>query len=146
MENINLEKDENKVSREIAVKEIQSFIKSEADLDKKDYEIETDYPQMLKAVELGLLVFDKGKPKFTLKDPVLTEEGNPAIDNNLITFRSRIKPTQLAEIMKGVDLTKNQLEYSLRAHAYLIQQPKAMLDKFSKFDYRVIDQISTVFL
>jgi hypothetical protein len=141
---INLEKNENKVSKEIAIKEVQKFIRDEADLDKKDHEIESDYPQIIRAVELGLLIFENGKPKFTLKNPIKNDEGDIALGE--ITFRSRIKPTQLAEIMKGVDLTKNQLEYSLRAHAYLIGQPKAMLDKFSKFDYRVIDQISTVFL
>lgn len=137
---------ENKVEREIAIEEIQKFVeKHEGGKKKEDYQIENDYPQMLQAIEWGLLSFDdEMKPTLKLKDPVMTTDNEVAVDT--ITFRTRIKPTQLAEVMKGVDLAKNQLEYSLRCIAYLTGQAKAMLDKFSKFDYKVIDQISTVFL
>lgn len=136
---------ENKVTKEIAIKELQDFVEYHTDVKKPEDQIEDHYPQLVKAVELGLLSFDeKQKPTFKLKEPIKNDDGDISVEE--ITFRTRIKPTQLSDIMKGVDLTKNQIEYSLRAHAFLTGQAKAMLDKFSKFDYKVIDQISTVFL
>lgn len=137
---------ENKVATEMAIKEVRDFVETYDDGKRKeDWQIENDYPQLLRAVELGLLVFDdKKKPTLTLKEPIMNDDNEVSVD--VITFRTRIKPTQLAEVMKGVDLSKNQLEYSLRCIAYLTGQAKGMLDKLGKFDYKVIDQVSTVFL
>ena len=137
--------DDEKVSKEIAIKEIQKFVLEHDGAKKEDWQIENDYPQMLQAVQEGNLVFnDKMIPKLTLKEAIMNTEGEESVSE--IDFRTRIKPTQLAEIMKGVDLGKNQMEYSLRVISYLTKQPRAMLDKFGKFDYKVIDQISTVFM
>lgn len=136
---------ENKVPTDQAIAELQLFVEKYDGKVKKDYEIENDYPQVLEAVEKGLLSFDEDlKPTLRLKDPIKNTEGEVSVSE--ISFRTRIKPTQLSDIMKGLDIGKNQLEYSLRIHAYLTGQPKAMLDKFSKFDYKVIDQLSTVFM
>lgn len=137
---------ENKIATEMAIKEVRDFVETYDDGKRKeDWQIENDYPQLLRAVELGLLVFDdKKKPTLTLKEPIMNDDNEVSVD--VITFRTRIKPTQLAEVMKGVDLSKNQLEYSLRCIAYLTGQAKGMLDKLGKFDYKVIDQVSTVFL
>lgn len=134
-----------KVSKEIAVQEVMDFVEYHLDIVKKDYEIESDYPQIVKAIEDGRLSFNEKKiPTLVLKEPILNAEGQVSLDT--ITFRTRIKPTQLAEVMKGVDLQKNQLEYSLRALSYLTGQVRAMLDNFGKIDYKTIDQIATVFL
>ena len=134
-----------KVSKEVAVQEVMDFVEYHLDVVKKDYEIESDYPQIVKAIEDGRLSFNEKKiPTLVLKEPILNTEGQVSLDT--ITFRTRIKPTQLAEVMKGVDLQKNQLEYSLRALSYLTGQVRAMLDNFGKVDYKTIDQIATVFL
>lgn len=136
---------EEVVSKEIAIAELQQFVEKWDDKKKEDWQIEQDYPDVLKAMQLGLLVLDKDlKPKLTLKNPILTDEGNVALDT--IEFRTRIRPQQLSDIMKGLDIGKNQIEYTLRCFSFLTQQPKAMIDKLEKFDYKVIDQISTVFL
>ena len=133
------------LSKEQAIKEIQKFVQEHDSKKKEDYQIEDEYPHVVEAVTLGLLSFDKDlKPKFTLRNPILNEEKEIAVAE--IEFRTRIKPQQLADIMKGLDIAKNQIEYTLRCLAYLTKQPKAMLDKFSKFDYKVIEQVSTVFL
>lgn len=133
------------VSEEIAIQEMQDFVEKWDDKKKKDWEIQDLYPQVLIAIQEGLLVIgaDK-KPVFTLKYPIKTDEGNVALD--VVTFRTRIRPQQLSDIMKGLDISKNQIEYTLRCFAFLTGQPISMLNKLEKFDYKVIDQISTVFL
>ena len=94
---------------------------------------------------LGLLYFDDSmKPSYVLKYPIKNEEGEDSITQ--IDFRTRIKPNDLANVMKGLDIAKNQIEYTLRCLSYINKQNKAMLDKFEKFDYKVIEQVSTVFL
>lgn len=134
-----------KVTKEIAIKEMQKFVEKYDDKQKEDYEIENDYPTAIEAITRGLLVFDnESNPTYTLKDPIRNSEGDIAVDK--IDFRTRIKPQQLSDIMKGLDISKNQIEYTLRCLAYITKQPKAMLDKFEKFDYKVIEQVSTVFL
>ena len=136
---------EDVVSKEIAIQELQSFVEKWDDKKKEDWQIEQDYPDVLKAMQLGLLVLDKDlKPKYTLRYPILTDEQNVALGE--VEFRTRIRPQQLSDIMKGLDIGKNQIEYTLRCFSFLTQQPKAMIDKLEKFDYKVIDQISTVFL
>lgn len=140
-----MEQENQKVSEEIAIKEIQKFVEEFEGVKKDDWQVKDHYPQMLQAIQEGNLVFDdKSKPRLTLKQPIMNDDGEVSLSE--IDFRTRIKPTQLAEIMKGVDLSKNQLEYSLRAISYLTKQSRVMLDKFGKFDYKVIDQIATVFL
>lgn len=135
----------NKVPTEVATKEIQDFVYENMDVKKQDFEIAQDYPQMLKAVEQGYLTFDdKHHPVLTLKEPIKNDEDIVTLSE--VKFRNRIKPSQLKEIMKGLDISKNQIEYLHRQLAYITFQPVAMLDKFSKFDYKVIDQIATVFL
>jgi len=133
------------VSEEIAIKEMQDFVEKWDDKKKKDWEIQDLYPQVLIAIQEGLLVIgaDK-KPVFNLKYPIKTDEGNVALD--VVTFRTRIRPQQLSDIMKGLDISKNQIEYTLRCFAFLTGQSISMLNKLEKFDYKVIDQISTVFL
>lgn len=136
---------ENKIPKETAIEEIKKFVYENLDVKKQDYEIESDYPQMLKAVELGLLTFDdKNHPTLVLKEPIKNDDGDVSLSE--VKFRNRIKPSQLKEIMKGLDIQKNQVEYVQRQLAYISMQSVAMLDKFSRFDYKVIDQISTVFL
>lgn len=136
---------EEVIEKGIAIKEIQKFVEIHDDQKKPDYQIETDYPQAIKAVCLGLLTFDEHyNPKYKLKNPI-NENGDFPIKD--INFRTRIKPTDLANIMKGVNIAQNQLEYTMRAFTYIARlESKAMLDLLSKFDYKVIEQISTVFL
>ena len=134
-----------KVSKENSIIEVQNFIFKYDERKKEDWEVENDYPHLLDAVQEGLVVFDENsKPIQTLKTPIKNENDEVAVSE--IEFRTRIKPNDLANIMKGVDISKNNVEYILRAQSYIIKQPKAMLDKFGKFDYKVIEQICSVFM
>lgn len=136
---------DKKVNKENAIKEIQAFVLKYDERSKEDWEIENDFAYLLDAVQDGNVVFDEDlKPKLTLKTPILNEDKEVSVSE--IIFKTRIKPLDLANIMKGVDIAKNNVEYILRAQSYLIMQPKAMLDKFGKFDYKVIEQLSSVFM
>ena len=136
---------EKVVSKENAIKEIQAFVLKYDERSKEDWEIENDFAYLLDAVQDGNVIFGEDlKPKLTLKTPIKNEDGEISVSE--INFKTRIKPLDLANIMKGVDIAKNNVEYILRAQSYLIMQPKAMLDKFGKFDYKVIEQLSSVFM
>lgn len=134
-----------KVPEAQAILEVQNFVKKWDSKLKKEWEIKDDYPNLLQAIQFGLVSFDKDlKPVLKLKDPVLNDKEEVALGQ--IVFRTRIKPQELANVMKGLDISKNQVEYTLRCFAFLTGQPIAMIDKFSKFDYKVVEQLSTVFL
>ena len=136
---------DRKITKEQAIQEIQKFVEKYDDKKKLDWEVENDYPHVIEAIMLGLLYFDDSmKPSYVLKYPIKNEEGEDSITQ--IDFRTRIKPNDLANVMKGLDIAKNQIEYTLRCLSYITKQPKAMLDRFEKFDYKVIEQVSTVFL
>jgi hypothetical protein len=133
------------ITKEMAIQEIQKFIEKFEETKKDEFKVENDYPQVIQAMQSGLLSFNSDSiPSFKLKYPILNEDKQVALDS--VSFRTRIKPTQLRDIMKGLDIGKNQIEYTLRCLAYITGQPVAMLDKLEKFDYKVIEQVSTVFL
>ena len=135
----------NKVQKEVAILEMQKFVEKWDDVKKEDYEIEKDYPHVLQAIQEGFLVIGPDmKPQLKLKYPIKTDEGNIAWED--VNFRTRIRPNDLAEITKGLDIGKFQVEYTLRCFAYLTGESKGMLNKLEKFDWKVIEQLATVFL
>ena len=134
---------EDLVSKEMALQEIHDFVEKYNYESKKADELEEEYPQVLKAIQKGLLVFKDGKPFYTLLVPILTDAG--AKDLETVEFRTRLKPSQLAAITKGLNVAKQQMEYTLRCLSYIIKKEKVYLDKFDKFDYKVIEQVATVF-
>lgn len=138
-------KKEDVIVEEVAIKELQKYVETFKHEEVEDWKIKDDYPQLLKALRKGLVEFDKDmKPSYKLAFPIKTDEGNIAVSD--ITFRTRIKPSDLANITKGLDVPKHQFEFIIRSLCYITGETKTMLDKFDWFDYKVIEQISTVFL
>lgn len=83
-------------------------------------------------------------PVLTLKKPITLESG--AIDQDKIIFLTRIPKSKLASLSKGFDIIKNPIGFANVLTCYLIQQPApAMLDKYSKVDIKVIDQLTGLF-
>lgn len=136
----------NKVPEEQAVMEVKAFAEYHKEKGIADEKITEDYPDIIEAVKLGLLVFDDEQtPTLTLKKPVKTTEGNVALDR--IVFKTRIRASEKEKLTKGIDLEGEQVLLLNKLKAFFMQQPKAYLDKLeSKFDERVIDQICTVFM
>lgn len=133
------------LSKEVAIKEVRSFLERfNRRKNFTDDKIEEDYPDLLEAVQLGLVVFDDKKmPTFTLESPVKNDEGEVVVKD--VTFKTRIKPSTKADLAHGIDLRKDAAKYSLNVISYIVDQPRAMLDKFEPFDYDVIQQVSSVF-
>ena len=107
-------------------------------------ELEETYPDILDAIMDGFLSFDgTGLPVLKLKDPIKNEAGTVSLSE--LNFRTRIKPTTLRDLAKGIDLKKDPIGLNLKMIAYITDQTEVMVDNYSRYDYEVISQICTVF-
>lgn len=132
------------VSKEVALNELEKFINSFVKKPVQKDQLENVYPDILDAIMDGFVLFDEsGLPKYKLKFPIKNDEGNVSLSE--ISFRTRIKPTQLAEIAKGLNLQTDVLTLQLRMTTFIIDQPVAVLDKFERYDLDAINQIASVF-
>lgn len=132
------------VSKEVALLELESFINKYVKKPVPSNELEDTYPDALEAITDGLLSFDsEGLPKLELKYPIKDDAGNVAVSG--VGFRTRIKPTELAKLAQGLHPQKEVFMLQLRMTSFIIEQPIAMLDKFSRYDYDVISQVASVF-
>jgi hypothetical protein len=132
------------VSKEVALEELERFVNKFVKKPVPSNELEDTYPDVLEAITDGFLSFDvESMPKLKLKFPIKDEEGNVAVSD--ITFRTRIKPTELAEIAKGLHPQKEVFMLQLKMTSHIIDQPVKMLDKFERYDYDVINQVASVF-
>jgi hypothetical protein len=137
--------EEFKIAEEVAITELKTFIEYHLDETIDESQVAKDYKEVLKAMQRGLLnVSDMDAPVLTLKTPVKTESGT--VDQDHITFLTRIPKSKLASLSKGFDIIKNPIGFANVLTAYLIQQPAvAMLDKYGKADIKVIDQLTGLF-
>ena len=132
------------ISKEVALTELEQLINRFVKKPVPFEELEETYPDILDAIMDGFLYFDgTGVPVLKLKDPIKNDKGDVSVSE--INFKTRIKPTTLADIAKGLDLKKEPLMLQLKMVSYIIDQPVQMLDKFERYDYDVISQIATVF-
>lgn len=137
-------KNKTVISKEIALNDLEVFVNKFVKKPVAKEELEETYPDVLDAIMDGYLSFDEaGLPVLKLKDPIKNESGDVAVSE--IKFRTRIKPTVLADLAKGLNPQKEVFTLQLRMTAYIIDQPVQMLDKFERYDYDVINQVATVF-
>lgn len=132
------------ISKEVALKELEQlvnrFVKKPVSNDK----LEETYPDILDAIMDGYLSFDgMGVPVLKLKDPIKLEDGS--ILHSEINFRTRIKPLTLANIAKGLNPQTEVFMLQLKMTSFIIDKDVEMLDNFSRYDWDVIQQVSTVF-
>jgi hypothetical protein len=133
----------DKVTKEIALDELGEFVETYTYERPENWKLEDEYPQVLKAIQKGLIVFVDNKPTYSLVFPIKTDSGEIHVSE--CVFRTRIKPSQLAAITKGLNVAKQQVEYTLRCLSYVTGQSRTMIDKFEKFDYKVMEQVASVF-
>lgn len=132
------------VSKEVALEDLEKFVNSFVKKPVPANELEESYPDVLDAIMDGFLSFDENSlPKLKLKNPIKSEEGTVVLSD--VTFRTRIKPTTLADLAKGLHPQKEVFTLQLKMTSYIIDQPIAMLDKFDRYDYDVISQVASVF-
>jgi hypothetical protein len=137
--------EEFKIAEEVAITELKTFIEYHLDDTIDESQVARDYKEVLKAMQRGLLdITDMDAPVLTLKKPITLDNGS--VDQTKIVFLTRIPKSKLASLSKGFDIMKNPIGFANLLTAYLIQQPSvAMLDKYSKVDTKVIDQLTGLF-
>lgn len=136
--------EEFKVAEDVAIQDVKAFVEFHKEESFEDEKIKEDYPDVIKAVQRGLMTFDEEQtPVFRLRSPLKTESGGIALDE--VTFKTRIIESDKARLAKGIDFKNDTFTFLSKLKAYYIGQPVALLDKMGKFDLRVIDQVSSVF-
>lgn len=131
---------------DIALQEIKAFAEYHKDEELTDEKVKEDYPDLIKAKQLGVLdTTDAKRPVLQLREPIKTESG--AIDTSTINFRTRLKPSDQERLAKGIDFAKDGVKYTNICRAYFAQLASPLLlDSLSKFDLKVIDQASALFM
>lgn len=133
-----------KMAEDLAIKEVSEFVELFAMAEQTEEEISDNYPQVVQAVRLGLLILNNENATFTLKDPLKTESGSIALSE--FQFKTRIPFSEKKKLSSGINMQKERYEYFGRVMAYTIGQPVAILDKIKPFDLKVIEQLSTLFI
>jgi len=132
----------NKISEEIAVKEIHEYLSNFVD---GEINVKSDYPKTLDAVMCGRLVFsDDLVPTYTLLQPI---NKGTEFEKKELVFKTRVKPTDTAYLAKGIDLKNDSVRYSLVLIAHIIGLPTINeLDNLSKKDYSFVQELAPVFM
>lgn len=140
-----------KVATSVAISEVEVFLKKHLSKEYRrglmtEEKVKEDYLDVIEAVEDGLLVFEKGRPVYTLRVPLF--EG--AEDSSLVVktvngIRSRIKEADRALVMDGIDIEKKQGTFVLKMLSFITQLSLTELKQLEKEDYRVLQQIASVF-
>lgn len=133
------------VSKDVALDDLEGFVNHYSKKPVERSTLSDSYPDVLDAIMEGHLSFDENQvPKLKLKNPIKGEDsGNIALDS--LDFKTRIKPSDKANLGKGLSITTDILTYQLRITAHIIGQPIAILDKLSPYDYDVVSQVASVF-
>jgi len=132
------------ISKEVALNDLEQFVNKFVKKPVAKEKLEETYPDVLDAIMDGYLSFDAGYlPTLKLKDPIKLEDGS--ILHSEINFRTRIKPLTLANIAKGLNPQTEVFMLQLKMTSFIIDKDLEMLDNFSRYDWDVIQQVSTVF-
>ena len=132
------------ISKDVALVELEGFINRFVKKPVPVSEMGDAYPDILEGIMDGYVSFGSdGIPVYKLKFPIKNDAGEDSVTE--INFRTRIKPTALADIAKGLHPQKEVFMLQLRMTAFIIDQPVVLLDKLEAYDYDAISQISGVF-
>lgn len=136
---------EFKVEETVAISDVKSLIDYHLDNEISEGQVKSDYAAVVKSVMLGNLdISNPDKPKLALRFPIKDDKGVPVISE--IEFVTRIPPTVLASLSRGIDIQKDSLGLANKMTVYYTQIGSvALLDRFDKRDYAVIQQIIGLF-
>lgn len=137
-------KDKEVISKDVALNDLEAFVNEWVEKPESKDKLQEFYPMMLEAIVSGNLVLENNVPTYTLATPVKNVKGEVSVSE--ITFRTRISPSNQASLGKGLNIQTDQLQYALNCISYIINQPIAMIDNFSKRDYNTVREIASVFM
>lgn len=132
----------NAINKELAIEELHSYLSNYLDV---QFEVEKDYPKLLNAVMQGRLSFnEEKKPVYILIEPI--NQGTEFETKELI-LKNRVLPSVGADLAKGIDLQKESFKYGLVVTAHICGFASYKeLDKLSKKDYQLIQELAPVFM
>jgi len=133
------------ISEEIAIEEIKSYL-SNFEIELNNDEVKENYPKVLQSVMEGRLVFDSDlTPNYELLSPMNPDSIEFKVTH--IKFKTRILPTTMASLARGLDLKKDAVNYSLVLISHIVGfSTITELDKLSKKDYSLIQELAPVFM
>lgn len=140
--------DKKAISEELAVEEFTKFLKKYKAKEirrgqLKLSEIKEQYIDAIEAIQDGFLTFDdKNHPTYRLREQI---GDNTDTATTVVDFRTRIRPSDRANVMSGLNVEKDQGKFTLRYIAFITQLPIGELDKMNDDDYDAINQICSVF-
>jgi len=139
-------KNKSVISEELALVELSKFVEMWVDGSVEESELKESYPSIFDAICRGNLVFNEDlEPVYELINPIKNDEG--VVSMSSVNFKTRITPTNQARLARGIDIKNDQIQFMLVCIAHIISAPSVMmLDKFSKKDYIIIRELSTVFM
>jgi len=132
------------ISDENALNELELFINEWVEKPDPKAELKEAYPLIFEAITNGNLVLNENVPVYTLRNPIKNDDGQ--ISESEINFKTRIVPSQQANLGRGLNIQLDQLKYALKCISFIVGKNEAMLDKFSKKDYNTIREIASVFM
>lgn len=139
------------VNQEVAIEDLRAFLSKYKKREARKGELTQeklleDYPDVIEAICDGLITFDdRNHPTFKLRHPIVPESGNTDLGTTEVTFRTRIKVSDKARIMDGLNVQTQQAKYVLRYTAYITELAISDIDRLDPEDYDVINQIGSVF-
>lgn len=135
---------EKVISKELALNDLESLINKFVKRPDAREVLEKKYLDVLEAIQDGFLSFDEEmNPVFKLKNAIKNDKGEVSISE--IKFKTRILPSQLTELAKGLHPVDDLFLLQNKMTGFIISQPIAILDKFSRYDLDVINQLASIF-
>ena len=128
---------DDKLPEEVAIKELSELVEIYAYTVIDHKKAKKDYPQALMAMRKGLLVIKDDIPVYRLFKPITGKDE--------ITFKTRIKPIEMSNVTKGVNVQEEQMSLALVYYAELSGLTRGELNALDKFDYKVIEQVASIF-
>lgn len=142
---------QTKVSHDVAFSEVKNYLEKHMKKEFRrgqmpDSKIEEEYPDMIEAVEDGLLVFDKNqKATLTLREPLFADKEDASLAIKEVTIRNRIKAADKHVLMDGLNVQKQLGTYTLKIIAHITQLDQKDVKELEKDDFDVINQLCSVF-
>jgi hypothetical protein len=143
-EDLELVKEGDIMTESKGLAELRVFLEDYVFEKLEDKKIKKDYPQVLSALLSGKLVLGE-EVVYTLRQPICFKTG--VVDIDTIKFKTRITVTEKENLAKNQDIKDNPLAYSYACMANVMNlQSKAYLNKVGKYDFKVCEQLATLFV
>lgn len=146
-----MSKETKKIAADVAVQELESFLKIHM---KKEFrrgnmdreKIEDEFPDVIEAIEDGLLVFnEKNQPTYKLRYPLFEKAENQDLVVKEVSFRTRIKGADKSVLLDGLDPKKQVGTYIVKIISYITQLSITEVKELEREDYDTLNQLCSVF-